>query len=188
MNYPTYNESDNLALFQRVAEGDRKAFEALYERYAGAILRVIVAMVRNQELAEEVLQDTFVKIWRSAKTYDPKQGRLFTWMARIAKNTAIDHTKTKRYQQHRGTESLNAKEYVDQWIASDQPIADSGLRKTLTQLTERQQEIIEYLYFRSFSQREASKALNIPLGTLKTEVRKAMMQLRQVLKGERNNL
>lgn len=186
MKPTTHSETENLELLRQVKIGNRQAFETLYERYSGAILRVIFGMVGNREVADEVLQDTFVKVWKSARLYDPKQGRLFTWMVRIAKNTAIDHTKTKKYQRQRSTESLDAKEYVDQWIATDQPLSDSGLRNTLRQLSDRQRTILNYLYFKGYTQREASKELDIPLGTLKTEVRKAMQQLRIVLAREKN--
>ena len=81
-------------LIQAIREGDRAALGTLYDAYSAALNGVILRMVQSEELAQEVLQDTFVKIWRSAATYDPAKGRPFTWMLNIARNTAIDLLRT----------------------------------------------------------------------------------------------
>ena len=179
------HEVDNLDLILRIQNKDAAAFEQLYERYSGALLRIILGMVPARETAEEILQDAFLKIWNHAGQYDAGRGRLFTWMVQIAKNSARDRTKTRRFQQHSEQESLEVHVNNEQWADAGLPPDDVGLRRVVSQLKERHRQIVEYLYFRDFTQRETSEALGIPLGTIKTEVRKAILELRTILGSEK---
>ncbi len=98
-------------LLTAVQQGDQDAFGRLYDQYSAAIHGVVLRIVGSGEQAEEVLQDTFVKIWRSARSYDPSKGRAFTWMVNIARNTAIDLVRTKQYQNNEAIRTLDKHVY-----------------------------------------------------------------------------
>ena len=145
----------------------------------GAIFRII----RKEEIAEEVLQDVFLKIWDKIESYDAAKGRLFTWMLNLAKNQAIDKTRSKEISRENKTGGLenfvsgvNKGEFVEQRIDS------IGVKEILIGLPEDQKFIVEQLYFKGYSQSELADEFNIPLGTVKTRLRIAMKQLRLILK------
>ena len=86
---------------------DKAAIELLYDHYAKALFGVVLRIVHSRELAEQVMQDTFVKAWRCGENFDESKGRLFTWLLKIARNTAIDATRTSHFRQGQRTDSLN---------------------------------------------------------------------------------
>ena len=163
---------------------DSKGLILLYEHYSPALYHIVLRIVRREEVAQEVLQDVFVKIWSQSKSYDVGKGRLFTWMSRIAKNAAIDKTRSKNYKATNRTDSME--KFVGDSIdfSSSINIKDSGLRKVVGQLDNKYHEIIDYLYFKDFTQSETSEALGIPLGTVKSRSRLALKALRQLLQNE----
>lgn len=163
---------------------DSQGLILLYEHYSPALYHIVLRIVRREEVAQEVLQDVFVKIWSQSKSYDVGKGRLFTWMSRIAKNAAIDKTRSKNYKATNRTDSME--KFVGDSIdfSSSINIKDSGLRKVVSQLDNKYHEIIDYLYFKDFTQSETSEALSIPLGTVKSRSRLALKALRQLLQNE----
>lgn len=183
MNTAALNERQDVILAllrQRQEAGMRQ----LFEHYGGALLTVIQPIVRQKEVAEEVLHDVLVKIWNNVGQYDAGKARFFTWMARIAKNAAIDKTRSKEYRAtHKTTE-------IDDVVGkrtelSVLPSVDHiGVRSLLDRLDDDHRAIIELLYLREFTQSEAAKELGIPLGTVKTRARRAIMQLREALQHE----
>jgi DNA-directed RNA polymerase specialized sigma24 family protein len=98
---------ENQQLITRLQQQDQAAVGALYDAYGGALFGVVLRIVHSRELAEQVLQDTFVKVWRNSATYDASKGRLFTWLLNIARNTAIDVTRSAHFQQSWKTDSLD---------------------------------------------------------------------------------
>ena len=163
---------------------DNKGLILLYEHYSPALYHIVLRIVRREEVAQEVLQDVFVKIWNQSKSYDVGRGRLFTWMSRIAKNAAIDKTRSKNFKTTGRTDSIE--NFVGDSIdfSNSIKLKDSGLRKVVSELDDKYHEIIDYLYFKDFTQSETSKALGIPLGTVKSRSRLALKALRQLLKNE----
>lgn len=157
--------------------------EYLYDHYSGALYGAIYRIIRKEEIAEEVLQDVFLKIWDKIESYDAAKGRLFTWMLNLAKNQAIDKTRSKEISRENKTGGLenfvsgvNKGEFVEQHIEA------IGVRDILTGLPTDQKFIVEHLYFKGYSQSELAEEFNIPLGTVKTRLRLAMKQLRSVIK------
>lgn len=178
---PVPTDAALLALLTRLRERDRAALEELYQNYGGALLRIIAGRISRPEVAEEVLQDTFVKIWQHIEKFDPEKGRFFTWAAQIAKRTALDKTKTKKYQQHQGMDPiLPTTDRRDLGLVESR-VRDIGLFKTVNQLKERRRQVIECFYFQNLTQKETSQRLNMPLGSVKTELRNALKDLRQLL-------
>ena len=161
---------------------DRSAFEYLYDHYSGALLGVISRIIKREEVADEVLQDVFMKIWDRIETYDASKGRLFTWMLNIARNQAIDRTRSKEYRKDKKTGDIE--DYVnridrEQYV--EQNVEAIGLKELLNALPEDQRFIIQQHYLKGYTQAEISEEFNLPLGTVKTRMRLAMMELRNLL-------
>jgi RNA polymerase sigma factor (sigma-70 family) len=145
----------------------------------GAIYRII----RKEEIAEEVLQDVFLKIWDKIESYDAAKGRLFTWMLNLAKNQAIDKTRSKEISRENKTGGLeNFVSGVKSGEFTEQKVDAIGVTEILKGLPEDQSFVVEYLYLKGYTQSELSEEFNIPLGTVKTRLRLAMIQLRSILK------
>jgi RNA polymerase sigma factor (sigma-70 family) len=174
-----YNEEELIALLK---SGDASAFNYLYDHYSGALYGIIFRIINNNELAEDVLQEAFVKIWNSFQSYDATKGRLFTWMLNIARNLSIDTIRGKSYKKQtkiQNTENavINASDNNNE---SDRFDA-LGIRKQVTLLKEDQKQIIDLAYFEGFTQNEISQKLGIPLGTVKTRMRAAIFELKKIL-------
>ncbi len=172
-------------LILRLQQNDRTAVGELYDAYSGALFGVVLRIVQSRELAEQVLQDTFLKAWRNFASYDASKGRLFTWLVNIARNTAIDATRTAHFQHYRKTESL---ENLVHRPGGDALNPDHlGVRDVVNRLDEKYRTLIELIYFQGYTQEEAAEATGIPLGTIKTRLRYAMGELRQIF-GEQNSI
>lgn len=129
------------------------------------------------------MQDVFLKIWDKIDSYDPAKGRLFTWMLNLAKNQAIDKTRSKEISRENKTGSLdNFVSDVKSGEFVEQRIDGIGVKDILTGLPDDQRFIVEHLYLKGYSQSELAEEFNIPLGTVKTRLRIAMKQLRTILK------
>ncbi len=174
-----YSEEE---LVTQVLRKDQQAFSYLYDNYAGALNTVIFKMVENKELAEDVLQEAFVKIWNNFENYDKSKGRLFTWMLNITRNLTIDTLRSKSFKKQKkisGDEN-SVSSLEDTKIGIDRFDA-MGLRKQVNNLKEDQRSIIDMAYFFGYTQDEISKHLGIPLGTVKTRMRTAIIELRKKL-------
>lgn len=162
---------------------DMKAFEALYDNYSAALFGVVSRIVNSEELAQDILQESFIKIWKSIEGYDPSKGRLFTWMLNIARNTAIDTVRSKQYRQEGQIRSIEDSVYsVNKQSKINTPVDHIGVKEALPQLSEEHRLVLDMLYFGGYTQEEAAKELNLPLGTLKTRARAAIRHLRDILK------
>lgn len=177
-------QRDEKELIARLARGEEAAMTTLYSRYSGALYGMLLQWVPQEELAAELLQDVFIKVWRAIGQYDPSKGRLYTWMARIARNTAIDLMRSRNYQEARRTRDANSLVSDAEKSGEEMVIEDEGLKKVLSGLDEPLRKIVLLLYFQGYTQREASEHLGIPLGTVKTRTRTALMKLRTYLAQE----
>lgn len=172
-----YSESELVHLLQQRAAS---VFSYLYDNYSGALLSIICNIVKDEELANDVLQEVFVKIWRQIESYDSSKGRLFTWMLNIARNASIDTIRSKSFQNNQKNQELSENVYSAAG-ASQLNIDQIGLRKLVHQLKEEYRVLIDLSYFQGFTQDEISKMLDIPLGTVKTRLRTALIQLRGII-------
>ncbi len=174
-----YSEEE---LIMRLRQQDQGAFSYLYDNYAAALNGVIYRMVEDKELSEDILQEAFVKIWNNFAAYDAGKGRLFTWMLNIARNLTIDTLRSKGYkkQQKISSDENSVSNYTDNSSGAERFDA-MGLRKQLSVLKPEQRGIIEMAYFGGYTQDEISKELGIPLGTVKTRMRSAIIELRKTL-------
>ena len=150
--------------------------------YSKSIHGVVYNIVKNSDISDELMQDVFIKAWNKADTYSSKKGRFFTWILNIARNTAIDKTRSKVFKQSK--QNLNADFFVDIITSYDNLDASTdaiGIKKFVTHLGEKCKEVIELLYFKGFTQKEASEALQMPIGTIKTRSRSCIQQLRDMV-------
>lgn len=167
-------------LITRLQAQDRNAIGQLYDAYGGALFGVVLRIVQQRELAEQVLQDTFLKAWRNGASYDESKGRLFTWLLNIARNTAIDATRTAHFQKSRKTDSLEGLVHKPGGINIQPELI--GLREIVARMDEKYRMLIDLIYFKGYTQEEVADETGIPLGTVKTRLRYAMNELRDVFK------
>ncbi|HNH22021.1 MAG TPA: sigma-70 family RNA polymerase sigma factor [Ferruginibacter sp.] len=180
MSEPIKYSEEELVLLLR--QRDQQAFSYLYDHYAAALNGVIFRMVEDRELAADILQEAFVKIWNNFTSYDHSKGRLFTWMLNIARNLTIDTLRSKGYKKQSkisGDEN-SVSNFTDDGRTADRFDA-LGVRKQLANLRPEQRTIIDLAYFHGYTQDEISKELDIPLGTVKTRMRAAIIELRKIL-------
>jgi RNA polymerase sigma factor (sigma-70 family) len=168
-------------LVELLKQREQSAFSYLYDNYAAALYGIILSIVPDRELANDVLQEVFVKIWKQVTLYDASKGRLFTWMMNIARNASIDMLRSKNYQRSKQNRELTETVY-EKGGSTSTNIEQIGLRKLVNSLREEYKVLLELSYFEGFTQDEISKMLNIPLGTVKTRLRSALIQLRELVK------
>jgi RNA polymerase sigma-70 factor, ECF subfamily len=159
--------------------GSKEAIARLYDAYSAALYGIISRIVVSENLAEEVLQDTFVKIWNNIESYDASKGTLFTWMRRIAHNTSIDMLRQKERQPSGLTLDGNEGQ-INAQFQNSIAVDTIGVRHLLERLRPEYQQVIDMLYFQGYTQQEVSDELNIPLGTVKTRTRAALGDLRKL--------
>jgi RNA polymerase sigma factor (sigma-70 family) len=165
-----------LALRQR----EKIAVEALYDMYSSSLFGVISRIVTDTAVAEDVLQDTFVKIWNSFASYSTEKGRLFTWMVNIARNLAIDKIRSRDYKnQGKNQELENNVTFIDEQRNTVYKPELLGIKDLLETLKPEQKSIIDLVYFKGYTHVEAADKLGMPLGTIKTRLRIAIIQLRK---------
>ncbi|MEI9809983.1 MAG: sigma-70 family RNA polymerase sigma factor [Bacteroidota bacterium] len=174
----TYSENELVSSLQQRSE---KAFSYLYDNYSGALYGIISAIVNDAETANDVLQDVFVNIWKKIESYDSSKGRLFTWMLNVARNASIDKIRSRSFKD--GLKNQPLSENVDNSVGSSigPSVNDVGLKKVISRLKEEHRILVDLSYFQGFTHEEIAKAMNIPLGTVKTRIRSALIQLRTLI-------
>jgi len=161
---------------------NQKAFEELYDSYNESIYGVIYNIVKNKSIAEELMQDTFIKAWQNSNSYSPEKGRFFTWILNIARNTAIDKIRSKTYKQSRS--NLDTDNFYNSISSNDNLDRKTnaiGINKYVSKLNPKGHKVVELIYYKGFTQKQASEHLNIPLGTVKTRTRNCINKLRAMM-------
>lgn len=164
---------DDSLQINRLKNGDKNALYALYDKYSGALYGVVLRMCRDKELSEDLLQEIFVTIWEKIDQFDPDKGKFYTWAYRIARNKTLNAL--------RKTDPLIQKEDIS--VYNDIEQEESGpnyeaLNGVIKKLEVHHQKVIELVYFKGYTHREAHKLMGVPLGTFKSYVRQALIQLR----------
>lgn len=177
---PPHIDEDQLVA--RLKAQDRDALEYLYDHYAAALYGVVQRIVKTEEIAEEVMQDAILKIWNNIHQYDATKGRLFTWMFKLSRNLAIDKLRSKEIKREQKTDAVSDNVHSIENRNPEQQQTDSiGIEKLLNHLQPEQQLIIKLLYLEGYTQSEVAKEYDIPLGTVKTRHRLAMILLRKLV-------
>ena len=173
----TYTEQE---LISALKERDNQAYGYLYDNYSGALYSIILQIVQNTELASDVLQEVFINIWRKIESYDPSRGRLFTWMLNITRNASIDTLRSKSYQNSQKNQGLSENVNIRGQVTQTN-IDNIGLNKILAKLKPEHRVLIELAYFKGYTHEEIAQIEDIPLGTVKTRIRNALLQLREYM-------
>lgn len=162
---------------------DEKGLSLLYDKYADALYGVIDSILNNTGLSEEVLSQTMLKAWNKIDSFNVDKSSLFTWLMSIARHTAIDKRRLKSYENHKKTDSLSSNVYK---IAANESASTMDAKIIIGLLDEKYRQVLEKIYLEGYSHSEAAEILEIPLGTIKTRLRKAILILRDELKEEKN--
>lgn len=160
---------------------DPKAFTYVYDTYSRALYGVIYTIVVDAEEAESVLQNTFILFWNSFENYEISKGRLYTWLLQIARKTATDYICSK-YNNPKKRTFTHAILTENNIIIENNNLDTIGLNPIVNKMKEEHLLLIELFYSQGYSQEEVSKELNIPVGTVNSRLRKAMILLRECLK------
>jgi len=159
---------------------EKIAVEALYDMYSSSLYGVISRIITDTTVAEDVLQETFVKIWHSFASYSTEKGRLFTWMVNIARNLAIDKLRSKDFKNQNKNQELEINvTFIDEQRNTVYKPELLGIKDLVGTLKPEQKSILELVYFKGYTHVEAAEELGIPLGTIKTRLRMAILQLRK---------
>ncbi len=164
----------------RLRKGDKVAFEQLYDRYSAALYGMVIRMVKDEDVAKDVIQDSFIKIWKNASKYDPQKAKVFTWMYQVTRNTALDKL---RQVKNRGEKEIQIKDsnVYNIGIAGINPDT-VDLPEILHQIDEKYRQVIGALFYGGMTQQEASDHLDLPLGTVKTRLKIGLRELRKIFK------
>ncbi len=163
---------------------DQKGLTLLYKQYGASIFGGIIRIIKDKEIAEEVLQQTFLNVWNKIDLYQADKGSFYTWISRIARNAAIDKTRLKSYQNKNNTSIID-----DTLLNMPNTEINSNavdVERLTNMLDEKYKIVLDKIYLQGYSQSDVSKELGIPLGTVKTRVRTAITILRKELKNEKN--
>jgi RNA polymerase sigma-70 factor (ECF subfamily) len=171
------------ALLARCAAGDRAALETLYARVAPLLLAVLVRMLRRRDLAEDALQDVFVSVWQRARQFDPIRGRPLAWLISMARYRAIDLQRAAR-----PAVALSDASALEPQLQSEGPLNGSEMLGTgallwrcLEQIAAPQRHCLMLAYHEGLTHSEIARAVNEPLGTVKSWVRRSLLALRKCL-------
>jgi len=168
-------EKEIVGLLQK---GDKKAITLLYENYADTLFGVILKILNNEELAQDALQETFIKVWKKAKSYNADKAKLFTWLYRIAYNTAIDKVRSQSNKDSKEVQIEASNVYKLTSKGLNQDVMD--IKTHLKSIDKKYQIVINALFFEGMTQQEASDELEIPLGTIKSRLKIGLRELRKI--------
>lgn len=179
-------------LAARVAQSDETAFETLYDRHASIILGIALRITNDRTISEDLVQETFWRLWQSAGTYQPQLGSFTSWLFRIARNLAIDAYRRHSVRSKAITDEADTDPILDQMRDPDMNVpeqAQSNLvaqqaRNALKTLPSEQRQVIELAYFSSMTRQEIAEATGQPSGTIHTRARLGLQKLREALEKE----
>ncbi|HEX7755149.1 MAG TPA: sigma-70 family RNA polymerase sigma factor [Niabella sp.] len=174
----TYREDELVALLK---QGDPTAFEYLYDHYAASLNGIVLSFVQDEQQALDVVQECFIKIWNQINAYDAAKGRLFTWLSSLARNTAIDMLRSKNWKNTLRNTVISGHEHAIP-SGTGLNIDTIGLKGLIKNLREEYQQVVELAYFDGLSHNAIAEETGIPVGTVKTRLRNALIELRKYIK------
>jgi RNA polymerase sigma-70 factor (ECF subfamily) len=175
-------------LMQRLLNHDRNAFEEIYDRYGDLVYSTALRVLRDPQLAEDISQETFVRLWRKPESYVAERGRFLTWLISVTRNRAVDEVRARGRRLRHETASPEEQERELPADTADDPVLNAQLaeqrrivRAALAELPPEQRRTIELAFFAGLTQQEIADRLSQPLGTVKTRIRLGMQKLREAL-------
>lgn len=170
-----YSEEELVAALKR---NERTAFEFLYDHYSGALFNIISKTLRDEEKAADVMQESFLKIWKNIASYNPEKGRLFTWIMNIARNSAIDAVRVEGRKP--AMDDIDGRAVQNERDVSEDLLTTSSEMKAIIDMLRPERKVlIDMAYFQGYTHEEISEELRIPLGTVKSRIRTALQELKQ---------
>lgn len=166
-------------LLKRIAEGSQDAFDEFYEKYASFILHIAIQIVADKNEAEDVMHDIFLQVYEKPKQFNPKRGSMKAWLAVMTKNRCIDRLRKKKPVLVHKLEMLETEDDVKTELSVLMKIEKELIIDALKQIPEKQQNVIYGIYFQNMTQKELSKTLNKPLGTIKSLIRYGLRNMRK---------
>jgi RNA polymerase sigma factor (sigma-70 family) len=172
-----YTEEELVRLLK---EKSKPAFSYLYDNYSAALYGIVLRILTNdEETSQDILQESFVKIWKNIETYDRSKGTLFTWMLNVTRHTAIDKLRTLK---RTAIQSIDDNVYnIDRQHSHKTNEDNIGVKEMVNKLKPEYKIIIDLAYFGGYTQEEISEELKMPLGTVKTRARAALIELRKII-------
>lgn len=165
-------------IVELLEERNEKAMSLLYDNYADTLFGVAYKVVKDEELAQDVVQESFIKIWKKSDSYDASKAKLFTWLFRITRNTAIDKLRSVSTK----TDKEIQIDVSDVYNVGEQSIRPEFLdvKEHLDKIEEKYRIVLEALFFEGMTQQEASEELDIPLGTIKSRLKIGLREMRKI--------
>ncbi|HLB27074.1 MAG TPA: sigma-70 family RNA polymerase sigma factor [Dehalococcoidia bacterium] len=183
-----YRQLGDEELMRRLQYRDKVALEAIFDRYGDLVYTTALRVLRDAQLAEDVSQEIFGRLWRKPGSYVAERGRFLTWLISVTRNRAVDEVRSRGRRQRHETASPEAQERELPAGSANDPALNAQLaeeartiRAALSGLPGEQREVIELAYFGGLTQQEISQRLAQPLGTVKTRIRLGMQKLRAAL-------
>jgi RNA polymerase sigma-70 factor (ECF subfamily) len=188
----TLSSAPDETLIMQVARGNQAALEVLYDRYASIVMGIALKVIGDQAVAEDILQETFWRVWQSAETYQSQLGPFTAWLFRIARNLSIDAYRRRTVRPQAIMSVGGSETILDQTPDPDMDVAEQAqsilmnrqLRKALASLPGVQRQVIEMAYFFGMTRQEIAEATGEALGTIHTRARLALQKLRGELERE----
>ncbi len=165
-------------IVELLQERNDKAISLLYDNYGDTLLGVAKKVVRSDDLAQDVLQESFIKIWKKADSYDPSKAKLFTWLFRITRNTAIDKLRSINTKSDKEIQ-IDVSDVYTLGVESTKPEL-MDVQDHLDKIEEKYRIVLDALFFQGMTQQEASEDLDIPLGTIKSRLKIGLRELRKI--------
>jgi len=167
-------------LVSHLKVNNREAFEYLYDRYSPALYGIILKIIKDEEKAADIMQDVFLKIWKNIGSYNAEKGTLFTWILNVARNTAIDKLRMDaKLQLSVSWDAVKEIELTSTVIFNPTP-STIDIRAIVERLLPERKVLIDMVYFQGYTHEEVSEKLCLPLGTVKSRIRKSLQELRLV--------
>ncbi len=186
MSQPELSEED---LLQRAGRGDARAFDQLYDRMAPRLFGLLRQMLHDEREAEDILQDGFVLLWERASTFDPDRSKAFTWAVMLFRHKAIDRMRMlgrrNRLVDSAVLEQTTLGESAHAGADEEVQASERGVvvREALGELPKDQRQLIEFAFLKGLTHHVIAESLGMPLGTVKTNIRRGLLRLRDLLKG-----
>jgi RNA polymerase sigma-70 factor (ECF subfamily) len=169
----------------RLQRRDPEAMGDLYDRFGRVAYSVILAIVRDAAIAEDLVQETFLRVWNRVHAFEAGRGALGPWLLAIARNRAIDHLRSVSARMDRNSCELDVREHPSLFVDMEREVLNTDharlIGKAISKLSANQQKVIEMAYYEGLSQTEMAERMGEPLGTVKTWVRAALKNLREAL-------